>query len=271
MRRPAFFTAMILFALGAAACDEPTYLNRTLSSWEYDLESDQDYKRRGACEAIGEIGPVAAKAVPRMIELLDDKNPGVQEFCRVGLGKMGPAAIPLIEPLLARPEPHLRFHAAAALVSIDPKHERAGEVLGKVATGVGNADLAQRAQKVLLRLGPDGVSLLIPYLEDPYPPVRLQVTKTLGNMGKHARVAMPGIKARIADERIEVRVAAMQALAKIGTKEEVEPILRGLLEDPYDEVADNAGGLLQYIGTRQGATGMEGTGGAGAEPAEGSK
>lgn len=269
MHRPVLSFVLALLALGAAACDEPVYMNRPLSSWVYDLESDEAYKRRGACEALGEMGAAAAKVIPKAVELLDDKNDGVQEFCRVALGKMGAQAVPQLEALLARPEPHLRFHAAAALVNIDPKHVKGGETIAKVATGVGNAELAERAQKVIAKLGPDGVAILMPYLDDPYPPVRLQVVKTLGNMGKHSRVALPALEKLLSDQRPEVRVAAMQALAKVGTKEEVEPVLRGLLEDENEEVADNAGGLLQYIGARESTTGFEDEAAGGDEPASG--
>ena len=88
------------FVLALVACNEPTHQGRYLSSWIRDLDSSQDYKRRQACEAIAEMGPAAAAAVPELIELLDDVNPGVQEFARDALATMGPATIPELMRLL---------------------------------------------------------------------------------------------------------------------------------------------------------------------------
>ena len=50
--------------------------------------------------------------------------------------------------------------------------------------------------------------------------------------GRDAWADWIGGENRAHDRLASDRVAAMQALAKVGTRQEVEPILRGLLEDP---------------------------------------
>ena len=252
-------TVCFLLILAAAGCNEPMYQGRSLSSWMYDLDAEDDYKRRAAAEAMGGMGEKAQKAIPKLVDLLEDTNPGVQAFAEDSLVKIGPSSIPALEEQLARPEPAVRMHAAAALVRIDPKHQKGGQVLAQAATGVGNADLAKLAQDVVVKLGADGVPLLLPYLDDPYEPVRLTVIKTIGKMKEKGRSAFGPIKERLEKEKsTEHRLAAMQALAKIGDPKDVAPVLRSLLEDEDGDIADNAGALLRYIGARDSASGYEG-------------
>lgn len=255
--RCALAAAVVLFL---ASCEkQPTYQTRTLSSWAYDLEAKDAFKRQAACEAMGKMGPPAAASIAAMVKLLEDPEPSVQAYCQIALGKMGPAAVQQLEPLLNRPEPQLRIHASAALVAIDPAHAQAGEVLAKAATGLGEEELAKRAQQDVVALGARGAQLMVPYLKDPYAPVRLQTIKMLGQMEKSAQVAVQPLMEQVEKGTdLEHRVAAMKALARISDRETLEPFYRGLLKDPAEEIADNAAVLLQFIGTRQGASGYEG-------------
>jgi len=249
--------ATVALGLGLAACNEPRYQNRTLSSWMHDLGADEDYKRRAACEAIGELGPQAEKAIPELVGLMDDVNEGIRDFAATALAKVGPTAKPALEEVLARPEPDVRLYAASALIQLDPKHPQAGEVLVKAVTGVGNAELAQRAQEIVIRGGEVLVPILTPYIKDPYAPVRLQVLKTLGKMREKAQGAVPAVKDAIGDKEIEVRTQALTTLAAIGTRDQVEGTLRGHLDDQVEEVATTAAMMLKYIGARTSASGNE--------------
>ena len=62
MQRTHLFAVGLTLAL-LTACDDPTHQGRSLSSWRADLDARLEYKRRLACEAIEEMGPVAAPAV----------------------------------------------------------------------------------------------------------------------------------------------------------------------------------------------------------------
>ncbi|MEE8410042.1 MAG: HEAT repeat domain-containing protein [Myxococcota bacterium] len=249
----------VLSILSISACNEPRYLGRTVSSWMVDLDSDTDHKRRQACEALAALGPQASKAIAKLIELLEDVNEGVQEFARDALAKMGPDSVAPLEEILHRPEPALRLHAAAALVQINPDHPKAASILVDAVTGIGNAELAQQAKDILIKLRDRAVPLLVPRLHDTYAPVRLQIVETLGDLKAAGHGAIDPL-ATVAQEdaKIEIRVAAITAMAKIGPKEKVAPVFTELLEDENEEVGAAAGSMLLYIGAREGTTGMVG-------------
>ncbi|MCK5689558.1 HEAT repeat domain-containing protein, partial [Myxococcota bacterium] len=86
-----FLSLILVLSFVATGCNQPRYQGRTLSSWMTDLDDDTDYKRRHACEAIGEMGKEGEGAIDAIILRLDDVNEGVQEFCSEALSKIGPA------------------------------------------------------------------------------------------------------------------------------------------------------------------------------------
>jgi HEAT repeat protein len=236
-----------LVALALLACNEPTHQGRYLSSWIRDLDSDQDYKRRQACEAIAEIGPAAAAAVPELIELLDDVNPGVREFARDALAKMGPGAIPELQPLLEREEPAMRLHATIAILEIDPKHEAAQAELVRFVTSLGNVALSTTAREQAVAIGAPIVPKLVPHLSDSYAPVRLQILETLRGMKSGASAAVPDLIAMTKTEtEPELRRQLVLTLANAGTREQVEPVLRELVNDEALSVVAND--MLIYVG-----------------------
>ncbi|MBI3180273.1 MAG: HEAT repeat domain-containing protein [Deltaproteobacteria bacterium] len=233
-------------------------MGRKLSAWTLSLESKVDYERRQACEALGELGPAAKEAVPKLVLRLEDVNEGVAEFAAVALAKIGPDAVPALEAVLKRDEPKLRLYAAEALSTIDARHEAAGRELINAATGLGNAELAERGRGALVKLKAQAVPLVTPILSDHYAPVRLQAAKILGEVGPEAASAVDALAglAKI-DRDISVRKEAMRAMARIGPREKVAPILEAALNDPNGEISANAGALLLHIGARSSASGSE--------------
>jgi HEAT repeat protein len=234
-------------SLALVACNEPTHQGRYLSSWIRDLDSSQDYKRRQACEAIAEMGPAAAAAVPELIELLDDVNPGVQEFARDALANMGPGAIAELMPLLAREEPAMRLHATIAILEIDPKHEAAQTELVRFVTSLGNLALSTAAHEQAVAIGAPIVPKLLPFLDDSYAPVRLQILETLRSMKSAGVSALPKLIEMTASEtKPELRKTLVFTLANVGTREQIEPTLRELLKD--EALAISANDMLIHIG-----------------------
>ncbi len=253
-----FLSLILVLSFMATGCNQPRYQGRTLSSWTHDLKSDTDFKRRQACEAIGEMGKEGEAAIDDVIVLLDDVNEGVQEFCSEALSKIGPASIPALEKILESDEPRMRLLAASALVRIDAKHAKAGKELVSSVTGVGNINLAKDAQGVLIKLGPVGADLLLPYINDKYKPVRIQVIKTFARMEKKAIATLePLMKIVKEDKDLSMRIEALKATAVIGEREVLEPFYRSFLDSEYEDLAANAGVLLQFIGARESASGNE--------------
>ena len=122
--------------------------------------------------------------------MLEDANPGVQEYARDALAAMGSQAIPQLEPLLDRDEPALRLHAAIAILASDNTHVAATRELVEFVTSVGNVALSQQARNFAIELGAPVVPKLSERLSDSYPPVRVQVIQTLAGMKHQASPAI---------------------------------------------------------------------------------
>ena len=77
-----------------------------------------------AADALGAIGPAAAPAIPALVEVLKDK--GANSLARAGaasaLGAIGPAAIPALMEVFKdkSADPEVRTYAADALKAIAP-------------------------------------------------------------------------------------------------------------------------------------------------------
>jgi HEAT repeat protein len=83
-----------------------------------DKETDPDI-RYAIVEAIGQLGPVAATAIPRLVTLLDDPN--LQPCAAETLGRIGQPAqstLPALAKLLDSPQPEIQWAAARAMVLI---------------------------------------------------------------------------------------------------------------------------------------------------------
>jgi HEAT repeat protein len=247
MRSVPFLLAVVL-ALGACKSDEPLYEGRALTFWTFSLESAQPGERKKACEAVSAMGPMAAdKAVPRLVKLLADRDEDVQEAAVQALAKMGPTAIPAVEPLLEASDLLTRLRAADALVRLDARHAKAVSSLMMAFSGVGNAALAERARRTVVAIGAPLVPAVAKLLEDAYIPVQVLAIETLGNIGAPAQSVVPAVAQQLENERPAVRVAVLKSLARIGPKEAVVPTLQTGLADKDPEVAATARDMLAYF------------------------
>ena len=78
--------------------------------------------RAWSAQAIGDIGPDAAKAVPDLITLLSNPNEGSRNSACIALRKIGPAAkqaLPVLWKSLSDPSKDVRRFAALAIKSIE--------------------------------------------------------------------------------------------------------------------------------------------------------
>ena len=255
--------------LTTACKQENRYLGRTVSSWMLELDSDVDYERRAACEALQLAGAEGAPAIPKLVKLLDDVNDGVSAFCADTLIKIGAAAVQPLEAVLADAvEPGLRLHAATSLVRIDSNHEAARKALMAAFTGIGNAKIADKAAEVIVKQKGDLVPLLVAGLEDQFAPVRLRSAVALRKIGKPAASSAEQLVkvAQTKDRSVELRRAALSALASVAPKETAEPVFTAIVDDESEDenVQAQAGYLLRYIGTRKAVTGNEDEGEAAA-------
>ena len=75
----------LILATATTGCNEPRYRNRTLSSWAYDLDQADDYKRSAGCEALATRDLIHVVAVDAAGNLSTPTRPSqVTATLRVG-------------------------------------------------------------------------------------------------------------------------------------------------------------------------------------------
>ena len=130
-RIPGLLALVILMGTSVAAgqatpvkVKEPVSNGRTLSQWIVDLKAAAPQTRNAAAYEIAGMGPDAVRAVPALIEALDDPSPVVRFPVTVALLEIGPAAKAAIPRLQQMMEEEINDEIAAsarrALKRIDP-------------------------------------------------------------------------------------------------------------------------------------------------------
>jgi HEAT repeat protein len=82
---------------------EPVSRGRPLSEWIADLKAAAPATRNAAAYEIASLGPAAKPAVPALIEALDDPDAAVRFPVTVALGEIGPdatAAVPRLKQMM---------------------------------------------------------------------------------------------------------------------------------------------------------------------------
>jgi HEAT repeat protein len=84
------------------------------------LGDNDAHVREWSAQAIGEIGPGAAEAVPALIALLRNLDVGSRHSAAFALWKIGPkAALPALREALSDPDEFVRQSAAMAIENIE--------------------------------------------------------------------------------------------------------------------------------------------------------
>jgi HEAT repeat protein len=90
-------------AQNAAGGKEPVSHGRPLSEWIADLKAAAPATRNAAAYEIAGLGPAAKPAVPALIEALEDPDAAVRFPVTVALGEIGPdaaAAVPRLKQMM---------------------------------------------------------------------------------------------------------------------------------------------------------------------------
>ena len=97
-------------------------LETTISGLAEELKREKMRDRIRAAISLGRFGPLAAEAVPALIDALADEEKFVRKEAAIALGKIGPAAAAAIPALTALQDtPAVGFHAKKALKKIAGK------------------------------------------------------------------------------------------------------------------------------------------------------
>lgn len=116
----AFALALVVTAGSASAqtatpaAKEPQSRGRPLSEWIADLKAAAPVIRNAAAYEIASLGPAGAPAVPALIEALDDPVAVVRFPVTVALGEIGPGAEAAVPRLKQMMEEELNDEIAAA-------------------------------------------------------------------------------------------------------------------------------------------------------------
>jgi HEAT repeat protein len=164
--------------------------------------------RAEAAVALGEIGPAAKAAVPKLLETLkSDKLDFAEPFVLGALGKIGPDAGPALAEALGAPEYRLRRGAAYALALVRPPVKEAVQPLGKLLSAP-ESDLRGLAARALGKIGKDAM------------PLQTDVAKLLD------------------DNNVQVRVQSAVALWEISGETSGKPMIVGALKSADQRVRE---------------------------------
>ena len=173
-----------------------------------------------AAAALGNLGPKARAAEPRLLAALKHTRAQVRIEAAHALGQVGansPETIAaLIDLLKHDPAREIRRSAARSLGAIGPKAKAAVPALRKALKGDGQGGWWVAVDALCKIGGADIVPVLVEALANPDVGIRHTAIKRLGNLGADAKPAIVGLeKSRQQDPRDRNRAAAAEALRKI--------------------------------------------------------
>jgi len=214
-----------------------------------------------SAEALGNIGPDSASAVPALISALNDHaHNGVGDGNIIqALGKIGPAsrsAVPWLLEILQQPEPsddqlrQARVYrppvdaAVKALGQIGDHSDEVVAALTRQLTMERAPYIQDTALKSLALLGRDAQAVLpdvIPALDDPDPFVREKAALLIAHLPTDRRSAVTELTEALKDPDAWVCSAAALALQSIGPDaKSAVPVLRQIMADPQNSASNRA-------------------------------
>jgi HEAT repeat protein len=202
----------------------------------------------GAARALGQSGPAdeKAKAVPALIDALQDASPGVRSVAIAALGRIGDslAAEPLID-MLGDSEVQVRMDAAKALEDIG---EAAVDPL-ILALNESDNNAKEAAAMALGRIGePRSIEPLIWAFRNADGKVRHAAVKALAAM--NGSLAVPALISILEDQesKADLRADAAFALGEMDDSGARDPLIRAMADDGDSRVRMSAALALKSIG-----------------------
>jgi HEAT repeat protein/outer membrane protein assembly factor BamB len=202
-----------LVRLGAVAVEELTAA----------MTDARPLVRHAALSILAEIGPPAASAVPKLIELVGHDEP---ETCRLAAAALGPvgdaseAVVAVLTGALDDPDPKVRDAATTTLAQLA---RAASNVLPALLALLDDMDteklVRHGALLTLAKIGRAAASAapqLIELVGHDDPVTRQMAVSTLGTVGDASDATVTALIDALSDENRAVRHGALSALAKIG-------------------------------------------------------
>jgi HEAT repeat protein len=177
---------------------------------------------RATCIAISEIGPPAKPAVPKLIRLLAAEDDVLRHMaCQalVGIGPSGSSAVMPLSKLLDHKNLHTQYWSCRALGSIGSP--AALPTVDRLITLTHEASASVRRNAVMalgdigIAAGPKLLPALSDALQDKLHPVRVAAAQALAKIGPPAKETVPALKVAIDRPFFRARVPAAVAVWKI--------------------------------------------------------
>jgi HEAT repeat protein len=188
-----------------AADADPDEVRFALRSAQQKLRSADAVVRQRGAEALGELGPLAAPAVPDLVRALSDLTLAVGAAAKAALPRVGAAAIAPLTDALDDPDVLVRQRAADVLGTFGPQAAPATSALARA-------------------------------LDDEVVTVRERAVWALGRIGPAARPAAAELEAYLASVERPLRPAAIDSLLRIGVTSDRGRELRAMLD--YEDWLD---------------------------------
>jgi HEAT repeat protein len=240
---------------GVVAADgQPAQVSQLIEQ----LENPEAAQRVQAVRSLGEIGPEARSAIPRLMTLLNDQTSAESIYVTVGdsavdtLVEIGSEAVFELTNAVKEDDSETARAAAVALERIGPK---AWPALPALIGRVNSPDVVLRHQLIdsiseLDQTGETAIPVLLPMLRDHEPEIREAAASALGSYGTDSADAIDALLSLLHDRAPVVRAHAALALAQIRVNpEKIVPALTPLLNDEatYEVAVSNHVGMPRPV------------------------
>jgi RNA polymerase sigma factor (sigma-70 family) len=244
------FRVKAINALGAIGVEDKRVIPALIKSLK-DKAQDVAY---AAASALGNIGK---EAVPSLLELLKGKDKVLRKWAAVSLSNMGPEAkeaVPVLIESLEDEDENVRVWAAGALGRMAPESKSAIPALIKLLKKGGQAQRELPVEQfrtptvdALSRFHEAAVPALSEALKDRDDNVRAAAAETLALIGSAGKGAIPNLISALRDKEQQVRQNATSALVRIGA--EAVPALVEALKDKDPAIRAGSAQALGEMGS----------------------
>ena len=206
-----------------------------------------------ALRALEKLGPLAAEAVPGLVEAMETRSSELKAKIASALGyihERADLAVPVLQKALKERSGDVRALAAHALVSYGAGAQGAFDDLARTLLKDKEVDVRALSVEAIVATGSDPEhvrSLLIEALKDDWPTTRMVASQSLSRFGAPA---VPALLAQLDAAESNVREAAADALWKIGAPLNVPALTKlvGLWLADLGSVRVAAGNALRTMG-----------------------
>jgi HEAT repeat protein len=219
--------SLISFIVIAAHADagqiEPKYKGKPLAYWVDRLQSaPTDEEQHKAAEAIAAFGADADTAVPKLVEMLDDRSPEFRGLISGVLATIGVDAKSVVPAMMKLLKEKRARHPELVIEILQEAGPKAKDAVPVLTETLANEKLTKPAIRALRAIGPaakDSVPHLMKMLDRGDAEVRFESARALWNIAKHPK-AVPALISILenVDKGIdtEIFLQAIDALGEIG-------------------------------------------------------